>query len=153
MQPLLNTTLTGKGVYASHQCTRPPPKCVRSFSTVLNRDSLGPVDFKCRWFKKKKKKNKVTANGKIKRKIVCIERSVAITWKKKKTHPSWKAHALLGRTTTTKKKKNTIDLKEKADTPKEKKKAMREIKQKKRCTLYFNGKFFFFFRLNDRVSS
>ena len=48
MQPLLNTTLTGKGVYASHQCTRPPPKCVRSFSTVLNRDSLGPVDFKCR---------------------------------------------------------------------------------------------------------
>lgn len=40
-------------------------------------------------------------------------------------------------------KKKTIDLKEKADTPK--KKGYGRNKTEKRCTLYFNGKFFFLF--------
>lgn len=64
---------------------------------------------------------------------------------KKKKDPSFmEGSRITGKNNNDEKKKNTIDLKEKADTPKEKKKAMREIKQKKRCTLYFNGKFFFF---------
>ena len=60
---------------------------------------------------------------------------------KKKKDPSFmEGSRITGKNNNDEKKKNTIDLKEKADTPKEKKKAMREIKQKKRCTLYFKDR-------------
>lgn len=61
MQPLLNTTLTGRRVYASHQCTRPPPNVSAPFQRYSieihwNQWTLSVGDSKKKRKKKKTKK-------------------------------------------------------------------------------------------------